>query len=122
MRTPPFQTDNSLRHLKRLFFSRPLTVKRKIHYSLSFLAALVAVVGLTTLLMQRRVANTLLHLTEVTAPMVIALEQITANAARMQSEALSHVVLVTSMTPDFDDMLSEQELDEYSEAKGNLTT
>ena len=122
MKTPPFQLDKLLKHLKRLSFSRPLTVKRKIHYSLSFLTALVAIVGLTTLLMQRKVTSALLYITEETAPAVIALEQITTNASRMQSEVLSYVVVVNTMTLDFDDMLLEQEVDEYREAKDSLTT
>jgi diguanylate cyclase (GGDEF)-like protein len=121
MKISPFQPHKPLRHLKRLFFSRPLTVKCKIRYSLWFLAALVAVVGLSTLLMQHRVTNALLILTEKTAPTVIALEKITVNAARMQAEALSHLVLATSRTQT-NAVLSEQESDEYSEAKDNLTT
>jgi hypothetical protein len=121
MKTPSFWPNNPLRRLKRLFLSRPLTVKRKIHFSLGLLTALVVIVGLSTLALQHKVTSALLRLTEEHAPAVIALEHAKVSATQMQSETLSHMLLVTSAMQTTDAII-EKELDEYSEAKNELAS
>lgn len=81
--------------LRRLWPEMP-SIKRKIYAALVFFTVLVALAEVATLFVQRGTTRALLTVTEEAAPAVVALEQLVAHATRMQSEALSHALLVAS--------------------------
>ena len=81
--------------LRRLWSNTP-SIKRQIYAALALFAALVVLVEVSTLLLQRGTTQALLQITEEAAPAIVALEQLVAHATRMVSEALSHALLVAT--------------------------
>ena len=81
--------------LWRLWSNTP-SIKRQIYAALALFAALVVLVEVSTLLLQRGTTQALLQITEEAAPAIVALEQLVAHATRMESEALSHALLVAT--------------------------
>lgn len=116
MRSPRLSTPTVW--LRRLWPETP-SIKRKIYAALAFFAVLVALVEVSTLLLQQGTTRALLQVTEEAAPAVVALEQLVAHATRMESEALSHALLVA--TGDGAGVRA-QEVGEYRAARDSFFT